>query len=173
MAGWVIQSAHESKQRCFIDLDTMREGGWPTSLPPVDKIGVDSPEVLAWARKQGYDVMGITYTSPETGKPTYCLKPLDMQVWKITPQEHRDLPDAMAGHKAYPQSHPVDLMILQHEMKRPFDRKYGGDAFLFVTREGTAGLLRMTTQVTDTDNPTAEAYSGDEEFTPHRLLSRR
>src|SRR5690606_7740949 len=63
-SGSIVQSAHESTKRCFIGLDTMREGGWPASLPPIDEIGDDSPELLAWARAEGFDVMGVTFTPP-------------------------------------------------------------------------------------------------------------
>jgi beta-lactamase regulating signal transducer with metallopeptidase domain len=165
--GWIVESAHEAtRKRCFVDLDTMREGGWPASLPPIEKIGVESPTLLIWARKNGYDMVGITYTSPGSDKPLYCLKPLDMHVWKIGPQEHRDLDYAMAGRRPYPLSHPVDLLIPQQEMKPPYDRKYGGDAFLFITREGTAGIIRMTAQVTDPTDSTGAAYSDDEQFSP-------
>jgi hypothetical protein len=100
-----------------------------------------------------------------TGKPTYCVKPIDAHAWKITPDEHRSLPDAMAGRSAYPLSDPVDLMLPQRETKPPHDRTYGGDAFLFVTREGTAGLLRMTAQVTDTNDSTGSPY-GVDPFSP-------
>ena len=141
--GWIVQSAQESSRRCFVDLDTMREGGWPASLPPVAEIGVDSPQLLAWARKEGFDLVGVTYTPPGESKPLYCLQPLGMRVWKMTPAEHRRLDQAMAGREAYPLSQPVELMVPQREVKPPYD-KYSGDAFLFVTREGTAGVIRMT-----------------------------
>jgi beta-lactamase regulating signal transducer with metallopeptidase domain len=161
---WIVQSAHESKKQCFVDLDTMREGGWLASLPPIEKISIDSPELLAWARKQGYDIVGVTAKSPDDGKPIYCLQPLDMHVWKITADEHRHLADAMAGRRAYPLSHPVTLMIPQREVKRPYDNQFGGDSFLFVTREGTAGVIRMTAQVTEVRNLAGYALSDDDQF---------
>ena len=74
--GCPVQSAQESSRLGFVDLDTMREAGWPTSLPPVAEIGVDSPQLLAWARKEGFDLVGVTYTPPGDSKPLYCLQPL-------------------------------------------------------------------------------------------------
>ena len=51
--GWIVESVNQSKTRCFVDLDTRREGGWPAELATVEDIGVDGPEVLAWARARG------------------------------------------------------------------------------------------------------------------------
>jgi hypothetical protein len=167
--GWIVQSAQESKQRCFVDLDTMREGGWPKSLPAASKIGVDSPEVLAWARREGFDMVGVTYTPPGETTPIFCLKPIDMRVWKMTIDEHRNLPNTMAGKEAYELSRPVDLMVPQREVKRPYDVLHSGDSFLFVTREGTAGVIRMTAQVTDADEEGLGAYvarEASDEFRP-------
>jgi beta-lactamase regulating signal transducer with metallopeptidase domain len=164
-ASWIVQSAQESKDRCFVDLDTMREGSWPASLPPVEKIGVDSPELLAWARREGFDMVCVTTTPPGETRPLFCLKPLDLHVWKITPQEHRNLKKAMAGQEAYPLSRSVQLMVPQREVKPPYN-KYSGDAFLFVTREGSAGVIRMTAQVTDPEGGGGAAYSTDDQYSP-------
>ena len=67
----------------------------------------------------------------------------------MTPAEHRLLAQAMAGREAYPLSQPVDLLVPQREVKPPYDN-YSFYAFSIVTREGTAGVIRMTAQVTDT-----------------------
>jgi len=162
--GWIVQPVQESKQRCFVDLDTMRQAGWPDSLPPIEKIGVDSRELQAWARKEGFDVMGVTYTPPGETEPLYCLRPIDMNVWKITAEEHKKLPEAMSGKTDYPLSQPVETMIPQRSIEPPYDHEYGGDSFLFVTREGTAGVIRMTAQVTETGLSLGGAYSRDDQF---------
>ena len=164
-ANWIVQAAQESKRRCFIDLDTMREGDWPKSLPPIEQVAIDSPKLFDWARKEGFDVMCVTHTPLGETQPPYCLVPLEMHAWQITPAEHRALSDAMAGRQPYPLSRPVKLLVPQREVKPPYDYEYGGDAFLFVTREGTAGVLRMTAQVGDTDS-SGGAYSSDEMFSP-------
>ena len=89
-----------------------------------------------------------------------------MRVWKISELELRRLGESMAGRAEYPLSRPVELMVPQRTLKPPFDEKYGGDAFLFVTREGTAGVLRMTAQVTNADAVTGMASSMDFQYSP-------
>ena len=46
----------------------------------------------------------------------------------------------------------------------PRDPEHSGDSFLFVTREGTAGVLRLTAQVTTAKNVTGYALSADALF---------
>ncbi len=162
--GWIVPSVHESTGKCFVDLDTGREVGWPKSLPPVEKTGLDSPELLAWAREEGFDMVGVSHTPKGENSPLFCLRPIDMSTWQITAEEHRDLKHAMAGGKPYPLSRPVSLMVPQREVKRPYDYKYGGVAFLFVTREGTAGLIRMTGQVTEAKDMSYQTSGPDDNF---------
>lgn len=162
-SGWIVQSAHESSKRCFVDLDTMREGGWPDSLPPIDEIGADSPELLAWARREGFDLMGLTFTPPGESEPLYCLKPLGMEAWKMSPSELRELKWSAAGKREYPLSQPVELMVPRRKILPPFDQAVDGDSFLYLSREGTAGVVRMTAQVPE--NSTPGGYS-DDQFEP-------
>jgi beta-lactamase regulating signal transducer with metallopeptidase domain len=165
-SGWIVQSAHESTRRCFVDLDTSRETGWPSALPPVGQLGTNS-QVLAWARSQGFDMLGVTYQPPGYDAPMYCLQPLDMKVWQITPEQQRDLPRAIKGEIPYPIEKPVDRLVPR---KEPYEgvnkQQLGGTAFLFLTTEGTAGLLRMTAQVTDTNVQFGRPASPDDQYSP-------
>ncbi len=166
-SGWIVPAAQNSEGKCFMDLDTLREAAWPASLGAAEKTGVDSPAVLAWAEKEGFDLVGTKYTPPGEKEPLYCLKPLGMKVWKISSDELRDLPAAMIGKQEYPMGQPVEMLVPRREViKPPYDLKFGGDSFLFVTREGTAGVIRMTAQVTDTDDAGSDAYSAGREFMP-------
>jgi beta-lactamase regulating signal transducer with metallopeptidase domain len=165
-AGWIVQSAHESTRRCFVDLDTSRESGWPSALPPVGQLGENS-QVLVWGRSQGFDMLGITYQPPGYDAPLYCLQPLDMKVWQITPEQQRDLPRAIRGEIPYPTENPVDRLIPRKEAYEGFNKQQlGGTAFLFLTSEGTAGLLRMTAQVTDTNVQFGRPASPNDQYSP-------
>lgn len=148
-AGWggTIQSVNDTGEACFVDLDTRREAGWPDELAPLGKTRLDSPELLEWARREGFDVVGISHTPEGEKKPLYCLMPLDLEAWKITEDEHRELGDAVLGKQPYPLTRPVELLIPRRNVAKPRDPKHSGDSFLFVTREGTAGVLRLTAQV--------------------------
>ncbi len=166
-SGKIIQSAQESKQRCFIDFDTGRETGWPKELPPIAQLGADQKPIINWADKQGIDLMGITYQPPGFDAPIYCLQPLSMKVWQLTPEEQRSLPLAIRGEIPYPLGHPVDRLVPRKEAYQgPDKNELGGTAFLFLTREGTAGLLRMTAQVTDTNVQSGQRSSPDDQFSP-------
>lgn len=163
-SGGIIQSVHDRGKACFVDLDTRRQADWPSELPQLVKMRLDSPELLAWARREGYDLVGITHTPDGEEEPLYCLKPLDLRAWKITEGEHRELPDAVRGKRPYPLTKSVDLLIPRRTIPKPRDPKHSGDSFLFVTREGTAGVLRLTAQVTEAKNITGRFSSPDDVF---------
>lgn len=163
-SGGIIQSVHDTGHACFIDLDTKRQAGWPNELPQIGKTRLDSPELLAWARREGYDIVGITHTPVGEKEPLFCLMPIDLRAWKITEGEHRGLQDAIRGKKPYPLTRPVDLLIPRRTISKPRDPKHSGDSFLFVTREGTAGVLRLTAQVTAAKNVTGYVSSDDDLF---------
>ena len=159
-----FQSVHNGSGSCFVDLDTRREAGWPSELPPLGKTLLDSPELRDWARREGFDLVGITYTPEGEQEPLCCVMPLDLRAWAITEEEHRGLPDMLRGKKPYPFTRPVDLLVPRREIPKPRDPEHSGDSFLFVTREGTAGVLRLTAQVTEGTDISGYASSVDDQF---------
>jgi hypothetical protein len=119
----------------------------------------------AWARAEGFDLMGVTFTPPGEQEPLYCLKPLEMNVWKITPRELRELKKGVTDRQSYPDSRQVELMIPRREILPPYDHAIDGDSFLYLTREGTAGVVRMTAQVPKKD-VAGGSYDRDDIFMP-------
>ncbi|WP_182868136.1 M56 family metallopeptidase [Rhodopirellula sp. JC639] len=159
--GGIIQSVHDSGKQCFFDLDTGRLAGWPSELAQLGKTRLDSADLRDWARREGFDVVGITYTPDGETEPLYCLMPLGLHVWKITEDDHRNLPAMAQGKVPYPLSEPVELLVPRRVIPKPRDSQHGGDSFLFVTREGTTGVIRLTAQVTNTEDRSGYASSDD------------
>ncbi len=165
--GIVLDSVTETKQHCFYDLDTGRATGWPKEIPPLDNSNSDLKPILKWAAEQGFDIMGITYQPSGSDTPLYCLQPINMKVWQITRDEQKDLPKAFQGDIPLPLSHPVERLIPNNESAEPyFGTDLGGTAFLFITREGTAGRLRITAQVTDTNIQPGKILMPDDQYSP-------
>ncbi|QDV41571.1 Regulatory protein BlaR1 [Stieleria neptunia] len=161
-SGGIIQSVHDTGKKCFFDLDTGRQADWPNELPPLGKTQLDSTEFRDWARREGFDVAGITYTPDGGTEPLYCLMPLGLSVWKISEEDHRNLPAMALGQQPYPLSNPVELLVPRRTVPKPRDAQHSGDSFLFVTREGTTGIIRLTAQVTKTED--RSGYASSEEF---------
>ena len=154
--GGIIQLVSESDAVCcFIDLDTGRTSGWPKAIP--DRGNLSSTELKNWVKRKGFDVVGVMHTPKGEQNPRYCAQPLDMQTWKISEEELRQLGTAVSGETSYPLSRPVKLMVPRTSIPKPHDIDHSGDAFLFVTREGTSGVLRLTAQVTEIGSA---GYSG-------------
>lgn len=164
---WIVEPANVSGRRCFVDLDTARQGDWPSELGAFDKTSEISQPASNWAREQGFDLVGVRTQVEGFGEPIYCLQPLGMKVWEITPEEQRELGRAMLGEIPYPLGKPVELLSPRPEpYKGPDKYELGGTAFLFLTQEGTAGLLRMTAQVTDTNVQIGRPSTRDDQFSP-------
>ncbi|QEG00949.1 Regulatory protein BlaR1 [Stieleria maiorica] len=159
--GGIIQSVHNSGKQCFFDLDTGRLADWPSELAPLGKTQLGSTELRDWARREGFDVVGITLTPDGETEPLYCLMPLGLQAWKITEDDHRKLTAMAQGKAPYPLSDPVELLVPRRIIPKPRDSQHSGDSFLFVTREGTTGVIRLTAQVTNTEDRSGYASSDD------------
>jgi beta-lactamase regulating signal transducer with metallopeptidase domain len=144
-----IQSFDESPGDGFLDLDTSRHPNPPQDLltKPAGSHAAGSlatplsPDLIAWAEREGVDLVNVKINVPG-GKTYYAFQPLGMRVWRI---ENR-LADAL--QKDDHQGITIDLPapwkgpLAQVDAKT---RAYNGmnASYLFITREGTCGLLQL------------------------------
>jgi hypothetical protein len=164
---WIVEPANISGRRCFVDLDTARQGDWPSELGALDETSDISQTAVNWARERGFDLVGLRKQVEGFAEPVYCLQPLGMKAWEISPEEQRELGRAMRGEIPYPLGKPVELMAPRPApYEGPDQNELGGTAFLFLTPEGTAGLLRMTAQVTDTNVQIGRPSTREDQFSP-------
>jgi hypothetical protein len=94
--------------------------------------------------------MCVMRRSPD-GTETFALRAFDMRVWEIGPRTVRNLDRALAAGKL-PEGRPVGELLMHYD---PASRQFVGDAnaaFLYVTREGSMGLIETTDRVTTTAN---------------------
>ena len=138
----VIVSAHQMGQRdALLDLDTNRQARWPNHLPMFHRNADFSQEAWDWFRAEGFDLVGFL-EGVEPPSLNYNAKLLDLRVWEITEQDVKDLPKSMAGEIPYPLSKEVEKLEPLHNKGGVYgDVK--GKPYLFKTREGTTGLLRI------------------------------
>jgi hypothetical protein len=89
-----------------------------------------------------------------------------METWMITSRELRELKQSAADDQLTLESRKVEVMVPRRKISPPLDTAVDGDSFLFVTREGTAGVIRMTAQVPKKDVTLGRPYSSDDDFMP-------
>jgi hypothetical protein len=128
----------------LMDLDTSLQPGWPKDIPQ-NEAAIGQEGFSAWAAENGVDLMCVTYTAPD-GTESYVLRVFDMQVREIGPRDLRNL-ERLVRAGTLPEGRPVGELLLHHNAESQTLKPENG-AFLFVTREGTMGVIEVTDRVT-------------------------
>src|SRR5262249_19698932 len=131
---------------CFLDLDTGRHPAWPKAL--VNSASTGSQQALwVWATQEGIDVSAVTYRAPGADKDYYCLKSVGWKAWDA----HNEGGDTIAeeGKQSLPLElgRPAGELLMHYDSEQRCYVPNRRATFLFITREGTPGILRVTTQV--------------------------
>jgi hypothetical protein len=140
------------------DLDTGYNPKWPAAIPR-DESPRNAKQVTDWATQNGIDLLCVTQRAPD-GTETYVLRALGMKVIEITPRDARNLAKQIAKG-SLPEGRPVDELLMHYDpVAKRFDPNANG-AFLFVTREGSMGLIEVTDRVTRTADLSGQAAGGE------------
>jgi hypothetical protein len=147
--GAVLSPAAQEGQytEYFYDLDTGARPAWPKDIPR-DEARFDLNLIAAWAERTGVDLMCVTHRAPD-GTETYVLRSFGMKAWEISPRELRRF-DRLVASRTLPQGHDVGELLMHYDdaTKRSVPDRNG--AFVYVTREGSMGLIETTDRVTQT-----------------------
>lgn len=156
--GAVLSPAIEEGQHAwhFYDLDTGYRPNWPTRIPR-DEASRHAKQLADWASQSGVDLMCVTHRSPD-GSETYVLRALGMKVREINARDLRNL-DRLIAAGTLPEGRPVDELLMHYDTQSQQLVPDANAAFLFVTREGSTGLIETTDRVTRTANLTGIASS--------------
>jgi hypothetical protein len=160
-SGHIAESVGNPKaQHVFFDLDTGRGKG----LPEIFRSrGESEPadEIIAWAAREGFDMMGTEYEVPGSGEKHYVIRSLGMTAWQVENDRWKVIDQEVAGPE------PLELGTPAAGLLSPFDETSGKFApdefatFLFVTREGTCGILFVGAEVQDTNVVVGVPARGD------------
>ncbi|NOY40276.1 MAG: hypothetical protein GXP26_00365 [Planctomycetes bacterium] len=144
-SGVTISPAENPRRDCFYDLDTGRQAGWPSELPAWGTVDENSPKVIEWARKEGFDLLGVLENENDSEIKKYAVRMLGMRAWQITDTQFKELPKAMQGEVPYPLNKKVQRMEVLRDpgMSGPY-RNFEGNPYLFLTREGNHGVLKLS-----------------------------
>jgi hypothetical protein len=153
MIGAVLSPATEKGQHVwhFYDLDTGYRPIWPTRLAGSGAL-LDPKEMADWASQGGADLMCVTHRAPD-GTETYVLRALGMKVREITPRELRNL-DKLVAAGTLPEGRAVGDLLIHFDTESQQFVADANAAFLFVTRDGSRGVIETTDRVNRTANIT-------------------
>lgn len=150
--GVVLSPASEAGEHAWnaYDLDTGCRPTWPATIPR-DESARHAKPLADWAAQAGVDLICTTQRSPD-GTETYVLRAIGMKVREISPRDSRNLDRLIAAGKL-PEGRPVDELLMHYD---PQSRQLVPDAngaFLYITREGSMGVIETTDRVTRIAEP--------------------
>lgn len=166
-SNWILESVLNPKahHHTFYDLDTGRAATLPEKWRNAEAIEPLMDEIVAWAFREGFDLMGTDYTAAD-GQRYYVLRGIGLAVWELGPERWKM------------QSNDITLEELQAEGARAGDLLLHVDPatktpdpkatapFLYVTRRGTPGVLYVGIAVTDDSLKPGGVQQGDHELQP-------
>ena len=136
--------------RTFKDLDTGRESKWPKELPEPTKANAE--EVAAFAAKEGFDIRGIDYTAPGSDRSYYAIQGLGLRAWQVDNSHYDTIASDLKANRLPPLNRPTDL-LMDLDPKTKIYHPENEATFLFVTHDGTTGILQVTDLVTELFRP--------------------
>jgi hypothetical protein len=131
----------------FYDLDTGYHRKWPAHIPR-DEARFDQKELSDWAAANGVDLMCVTHPSPD-GKETFVLRLFGMKAWEISARDLRNI-DKLIASGTLPKGHAVSDLLMHYDDASKQLVPDANAAFIFMTREGSMGLIETTDRVTRT-----------------------
>jgi hypothetical protein len=156
MIGVVLSPAIQEGQHAwhFYDLDTDFQPNWPNRIPK-DEARFDEKQIADWAADNGVDLMCVTHRSRD-GTQTFALRSFGMKAWEISPRDLRNI-DKLIAAGTLPKGREVGELLTHYDADSKQSVPDANAAFIYVTREGSMGLIEITDRVTRTADLTGAA----------------
>jgi hypothetical protein len=159
--GNVIVGPRQAQEnyRTFKDLDTGRETKWPKELP--DPAKAQGDEITAYAAKESFDLRGTEYRPSGSDRSYYALQGLGLRAWQVDNSLYGKIESDLRAEKIPNLDVPTGDLLIDYDPATKTYHPENKATFLFVTREGTTGILQLTGLVN-------ELYRPEDIGQPHR-----
>jgi hypothetical protein len=168
-SGHIAESDRADKTYCvFYDLDTGRMISTPKQFrdAPDDVARLDA--IQDWAAAEGFDLMGTEFTPPGEVKSRFVIRALGLNAWQVADARWESFEKEIQESEPVKLGRPASGLLLNYDAKtKQFDAAKPA-IFLFATREGAFGILRVGVEVLDTDmkDRIGKPVMGDPELDP-------
>jgi hypothetical protein len=166
-SNWLLESVLNPKSRTvFYDFDTGRVSDLPEKWREAKNIEARLDEIIAWARQDGFDLMGSEYVSPDGGPNIFSLRSIDLRTWELGENRWKMQSDDITLEALQAEGTPAgDLLLHRDKESKAFDPRAIA-SFLYITSEGTPGLLFVGIEVQDDSLKPGGRSEGDNELKP-------
>jgi RNA polymerase sigma factor (sigma-70 family) len=165
--GHILESVRDpNAKQVFLDLDTGRVSGLPEYLRAAEGQPERFDDILAWAAREGFDLMGTEYTPPSGGEAHYVLRGLGLATWRIDTNRWKTLESELRDNQPLNMGTRTDGLLAHFDAARGRYVPEETAAFLFQTREGGYGAIFVGVEVHDDSLKVGEGYLGNLELSP-------
>ena len=166
-SGWILQSVLDAEAKhVFYDLDTGRAASLPHKWRKAANIEAELDAIVAWAKSEGFDLMGVEYTPPGGEQRVFALRSIGLRAWQLGKERLKRQTDDLTLEALQAEGTPAgDLLLYYDQQTKQFDPKATA-SFFYVTRDGSPGLLFVGVEVLDTRVVLGVPVSGDSELNP-------
>jgi hypothetical protein len=173
-SGHVLESVRNPKAKeVFLDLDTGRAVALPERLRPTREQPERLDDILAWAAREGFDLMGTEYVPPGGGKPHYVLRGLGLSMWQIRTERWKTLEAQLRDSQPFDMGTRSDGLLARFDAARGQYLPEETATFLFQTREGGYGAIFIGVEVHDDAELAGLPAGEDEELRPVAFVKGR
>ncbi len=164
--NWLLESIFDPKAtRSFYDLDTGRVAGLPEKWRKAQDIEPLMDEILAWAAREGFDLMGTEHTTPD-GRRYYALRSIALQAWELGPDRWKWGSNDFTVESLKAEGTPCEGLLFHAGQATGTTDPAAIAPFLYVTHQGTPGLLFVGIEVNDDGAKPGGRLAKDPELDP-------
>ncbi len=150
-AGNNLGPIRMTQEKCwgsFYDLDTGRYAALPKKWKQETLTDDDMKAILNWATDEGFDLMGDEYQDND-GNKTYALRTIGLQDWQLRDKYWKWTTSSFTVDSLKSEGSLVpDQWLLFRDRETRIVSPAKPASFLFITREGTPGLIYVGVPVT-------------------------
>lgn len=166
-SGWILESVLNPQSRTvFYDFDTGRASALPDRWRTAKSIEPHLEEIIAWAQGEGFDLMGTEYAPLSGGERIFALRPVGLRAWELGENRWKMQSNDVTLEALQAEGTPADGLLMHYDNQAEVLDPKATATFLFITREGTPGLLFVGVEVQDDSLMPGGRMEGDTELQP-------
>ncbi len=133
---------------CGLSLTLGRDWGLPQPLMAASGSKMSVEDARALAETAGVDVLGDEYRDPQSGKLFYALRGVGLKAWEIPNEQWSKIGQELQSGNLPSLDTPAREWLMHFDTASARYVPGRRATFLFMARDGSQGILRVTGQVT-------------------------
>ena len=147
-SGMIVTAIEKGSPKCCLALGLNRTLDLPKELSNTNTGAISIENVSAWAARAGVDLLGTQYRDLQSGKLYYCVRTLGLQAWEVPNRYWTNIEQELQRDALPPLDCPAGDLLMHFDTVQHRYAPERRATFLFITRDGMRGMLRVMAQVT-------------------------